>query len=105
MNNILHNAAFVIIYVIVAAACLAAIIIMDMKQARETRKHTEAVKENTRIYRRMLDRAEQEREAYEQYRRAVESYEETVNRNTEIYGRLVRLLGQDQTGGQGVWKE
>ena len=95
MASILHNTTFVIIYVIVAAVCAAIIIILDMKQIRQNRKHIEAVEENTRTYNRLLDEAERCAEALEQHNKEVESYREAVNRNTRLHEKLIRQLEQD----------
>lgn len=107
MVNILHNTPVVIVYVIVMAVCIITITALDLKRIRLIRKNTEAVKENTAVYNRLLDETARDQKAREQYGRAVESYKEAVNRNTRVYERLVRLLEQDhqQAGGQDAWKE
>lgn len=105
MVNILHNAPVVIVYVIVMAVCITTITALDLKRIRMIRKNTEAVKENTAVYNRLLDETARDQKSREQYDRVIESYKESVNRNTKIYMQLTRLLEQDQqAGGQGAWK-
>lgn len=105
MVNILHSAPVVIVYVIVMAVCIITITALDLKRIRMIRKNTEAVKENTAVYNRLLDETARDQKSREQYDRVIESYKESVNRNTKIYMQLTRLLEQDQqAGGQDTWK-
>lgn len=105
MFNILHNTLVVIVYVIVMAVCIITITALDLKRIRMIRKNTEAVKENTAVYNRLLDETARDQKSREQYDRVIESYKESINRNTKIYMQLTRLLEQDQqTGGQDAWK-
>ncbi len=107
MVNILHNTPVVIVYVIVMAVCIITITALDLKRIRMIRKNTEAVKENTAIYNRVLDETVRDEKAREQHGMIVESYREAVNRNTRVYEKLIRLLEQErrQTGGSDIWKE
>ncbi len=105
MIDILHNTPVVIVYVVVMTACITTITALDLKRIRMIRKNTEAVKENTAVYNRLLDEAVRDQKSREQYDMAVETYKECVNRNSRVYEKLIRLIEQDmQTGGQGVWK-
>ena len=96
MINILHDATFTIAYVIVMAACIIAIAVMDMKRIRMIRKNTEAVRENTRLYNKVLEESVREQEAYRQYMEIVTSYRVSLDKNTAEYEKLIRLLDQEQ---------
>lgn len=96
MISILHNITFTIIYVIVMAACIIAITVMDMKRIRMIRRNTEAVKENTRLYNKVLEESIREQEARKQYTEIVKFYRASLDKNTVAYEKLMRLLDQDQ---------
>lgn len=105
MIDILHNTPVVIVYVVVMTACITTITALDLKRIRMIRKNTEAVKENTAVYNRLLDETVRDQKSREQYDMAVEAYKECVNRNSRVYEKLIRLIEQDmRAGGQGVWK-
>ncbi len=106
MIDILHNTPVVIVYVVVMAACLTTITTLDLKRIRMIRKNTEAVKENTAVYNRLLDETVRDQKSREQYDMAVETYKECVNRNTRVCEELTRLTEQlqQQMGEYDAWK-